>query len=141
TAHTVYAAARPPDALVAVNAVTRRVTRRIRLPGCDGAHGVYLDTATQRAFVACEHNARLITVNLRAGSETASASVGSDPDVLALDVALRRLYVASESGTVSVFDTSPVSPRKIGQRRLADAAHTVAVDQATHRVFFPLQDI
>ena len=61
--------------------------------------------------------------------------------MLALDVALRRLYVASESGTVSVFDTSPVSPRKIGQGRLADAAHTVAVDQETHRVFLPLKDV
>jgi hypothetical protein len=31
--------------------------------------------------------------------------------------------------------------RKIGQSHLAGGAHSVAVDQATHRVFFPLQDV
>jgi YVTN family beta-propeller protein len=141
TTHTVYAAARTPDALAAIDPVTRRITSRIRLPGCDGAHGVYLDTTTQRGFVACEHNARLVTVDLRAARENAITSVGPDPDVLAFDIVLRRLYVAAESGTVSVFDTSAGSARKIGQGHLADAAHSVAVDQVTHRALFPLEDI
>jgi YVTN family beta-propeller protein len=141
TTHTVYAAARTPDALVAIDPITRRITSRIRLPGCDGAHGVYLDTAAQRGFVACEHNARLVSVDLRAARENIRTSVGSDPDVLAFDVGMRRLYVASESGTVSVFDTSASTPRKLGQGHLSDAAHSVAVDQVTHRVFFPLENI
>ena len=41
TKHTMYATARTPDALVAIDPVTRRITNRIRLPGCDGAHGVW----------------------------------------------------------------------------------------------------
>src|SRR5207248_10212295 len=107
TKHTMYATARTPDALVAIDPVTRRITNRIRLPGCDGAHGVYLDTASRRAFVACEHNARLLTVDLRTKRETTSTSVGSGPDVLAYDRGLQHLYVASESGTISLFDASP----------------------------------
>lgn len=67
--------------------------------------------------------------------------MGQDPDVLAFDASLQRLYVASESGTVSVFTTSSAAPRKVGQGHLADAAHTVAVDQTTHRVYFPLQNV
>jgi DNA-binding beta-propeller fold protein YncE len=141
TTRTICAAARTPDTLVAIDPVTRRITHRIALPGCDGAHGLYLDIATQRAFVACEHNARLITVDTRTGQETAHASVGSRPDVLAFDNGLRRLYVASESGTVSIFDTAGDTPHKLGQSHLADHAHTVAVDRATHRVYFPLQNI
>jgi YVTN family beta-propeller protein len=140
TTGTVYATARTPDELVAIDPVMRRITRRIRLPGCVGAHGVSLDTATQRAFVACEHNARLVTVDLHRSRETVNASVGVSPDVLAFDVGLQRLYVASESGTVTAFDLSTSVPRKIGQAHLADAAHTVAVDRTTHRVYFPLQE-
>ena len=124
-----------------IDPVTRRITNRIRLPGCDGAHGVYLDTASRRAFVACEHNARLLTVDLRTKRETTSTSVGSGPDVLAYDRGLQHLYVASESGTISLFDASPAVLRKIGQGHLANAAHTVAVDERTHRIYFPLQDI
>jgi DNA-binding beta-propeller fold protein YncE len=114
---------------------------RIALQGCDGAHGVYIDPVAQHAFVACEHNARLVTVDLRTSGVTSRASVGSDPDVLAFDPELHRLYVASESGTVTVFDTADATARKIAQGHLADHAHTVAVDQASHRVYFPLEDV
>ncbi len=62
-------------------------------------------------------------------------------DVLAYDPELRRLYVASESGIVAVFELRGSSLVKLGQTKLADRAHSVAVDQATHRVFFPLEDV
>jgi DNA-binding beta-propeller fold protein YncE len=138
---TVYAAARTPDRLVALDPTSRKVTTRIRLSGCDGAHGVYIDPSYQQAFVACERNARLVVVDLRRRRQTANVSVGEDPDVLAFDAALHRLYVASESGVVTVFTTSAKHPKKIGQAHLADAAHSLAVDQVTHSVYFPLQDV
>ena len=137
----VYAAVRAPDVLVAIDPATNRVARRIRLPGCDGAHGVYLDRTTRRAYIACERNGRLVVVDLRSNREIARATVGSGPDVLAFDSSLQRLYVASESGTVSVFDTSGRTPRKLGQAHFADGAHSVVVDQASHRVFFPLERV
>lgn len=140
TAHSVYVAARTPDELVKIDPSTLEPVRRIRLPGCDGAHGVYLDVANQRAFVACERNARLVAVDLLRGRELARAPVGTGPDVLAFDAALHRLYVASESGTVTAFDTSRTL-HKIGQSHLASGAHSVAVDQATHWVYFPLPDV
>jgi YVTN family beta-propeller protein len=141
TTRTVYVAARTPDTLVAIDPTTHRITSRVPLPGCDGAHGVQLDSAAQRAFIACERNARLITVDLHAARSTAAATIGVDPDVLALDPGLHRLYIAAESGTVSVFDVSRAVPRAIGQGHLADAAHTVAVDPDTHRVYFPLENL
>ena len=61
--------------------------------------------------------------------------------MLAFDVAIHRLYVASESGTVSIFSTSTTRPKRIGQSKLAAAAHSIAVDETTHRLYLPLQDI
>ena len=46
------------------NPTSRKVTSRIRLSGCDGAHGVYIEPRYQQAFVACERNARLVVVDL-----------------------------------------------------------------------------
>ena len=136
-----YVSARPPDALVGFDAAQGDVVARVALPGCRGAHGVYVQERRARAFVACEDNARLVTVDLVHGRRVAAAPVGRNPDVLALDGSKQRLYVASESGIVSVFSTSSAKPQSIGEGRLARAAHSVAVDQTTHRVFFPLEDV
>jgi hypothetical protein len=70
---------------------------------------------------------------------TGRASIGPEPDVLAFDPSLRRLYVSSESGVVSVFSETAHGLRKLGQDFLATEAHTVAVDPETHLVYFPLE--
>jgi len=134
-------AARTPDQLLLLDPDTGQVTGRVDLPGCSGAHGVAVDPATHTAFVACERNARLAVVDLGALQQRELQTVGSDPDVLAFDPGLSRLYVAAESGVVAVFDEKGTSVQKLGQAKLAEAAHTVAVDVTTHRVFFPLEKI
>jgi YVTN family beta-propeller protein len=133
-----WAAVRTPDQLVAFSPGTRRVTRRIRLPGCDGAHGVYL-APPDRAFVACERNARLAIVNRAGGRVIGLARVGADPDVLAVDRTDGRLYVAAESGVVTVLATRS-TVRLLARAHLAGTAHSVAVDPRTRRVLFPLED-
>jgi hypothetical protein len=67
-------------------------------------------------------------------------SVGKDPDVLSFDAVLERLYVASESGVVAVFEEKGQGTVKLGAGFLAREAHSVAVD-GKHRVYFPLQDV
>jgi DNA-binding beta-propeller fold protein YncE len=116
-----------------------RIVRRVSLPGCDHDHGLLVDASRRLAFVACDGNDRLLTLDLRRMKVTGSASVGASPDVLAFDTSLRRLYVAAESGEVAVFAERAHSLVKLGQASLAPYAHTVAVDPRTHLVYFPLQ--
>lgn len=70
----------------------------------------------------------------------AKSTVGHDPDVLAMDERLGVLYVASESGIVSLFDTLG-SVTRIAQALLAPAAHTVSVDPETGLSYWPLQNV
>jgi DNA-binding beta-propeller fold protein YncE len=118
---------------------TNRIIRRVSLPGCDHDHGLLVDATRRLAFVACDGNDRLLTLDLRQMKVTGSASVGGSPDVLAFDDSLRRLYVAAESGNVAVFAERARSLVKLGQAAIAPFAHTVAVDPRTHLVYFPLQ--
>jgi DNA-binding beta-propeller fold protein YncE len=118
---------------------TNRVVRRIALPGCDHDHGLNVDAARRLAFVACDGNAKLLTLDLKRMQVTGSADVGDSPDVLAFDRSLRRLYVAAESGEVAVFAEHGRGLHKLGQAKLAPHAHTVAVDPRTHLVYFPLE--
>jgi len=134
-----YVTVRPPDQVVAFDPTTGTMMDRIRLKNCRGAHGLYLQPQTEQAFVACESNAKVVLVDLRNHRQIAAASVGDNPDVLAYDSGLGRLYVAAESGVVTAFSTTPTRLHKLGQAHLADKAHSVAVDPTTHLVFFPLE--
>ena len=81
------------------------VIERHNLPGCDHDHGLQLDVAHHRAFVACDGNARLLQVDLGTFAVTATFATGASPDVLTLDASLGRLYVLAESGVATVVDT------------------------------------
>jgi DNA-binding beta-propeller fold protein YncE len=127
------------DDIAVIDPRTDRIIRRIAVPGCVSDHGLKLDPGREIAFVACDGNATLHTLDLRTLQWTSEAPVGPNPDVLAVDSANRRLYVAAESGVVAVFAETAHSARPLGLAFLAPAAHTVAVDPRTHLVYFPLQ--
>ena len=128
------------DEVAVISTRTNRVIRRVSLPGCDHPHGLLVDAPRRLAFVACDENAKLLTLDLGRMKITGTADVGDSPDVLAFDQSLRRLYVSAESGNVAVFAERGRTLEKLGQAFLAPEAHTVAVDSSTHLVYFPLQD-
>jgi DNA-binding beta-propeller fold protein YncE len=130
--------ATPPDQLVAVDPTTVKVVTSIGLPGCSGAHGLRLHPDGQSAFIACESNNVLARVDLGGGHEVATAPTGSGPDVLSVDPGLGWLYVAAESGDLTVFDIGRPGAALMGHDSPGSNSHSVAVDPATHRVFFPL---
>ncbi len=130
--------ASPPDQLVAVDPVAKKATTRIPLPGCAGAHGLRIHPDGQSALVACEDNDTLARVDLGGARAVVTAKTGSGPDVLSLDPGAGWLYVAAESGDLTVFDLARPGLTALDREHPGDNAHSVVVDPATHRVFFPL---
>jgi DNA-binding beta-propeller fold protein YncE len=130
--------AAPPDQLVPIDPVAAFAGTRIDLPGCSGAHGLRIHPDGQSALVACEGNSMLARVTLGTGAMV-TANVGNTPDVLAIDPGLGWLYVAAESGDLTVFDLGKPGLVTIDSEHVGAAAHSVAVDAATHRVYFPLE--
>ena len=124
--------------LAVIDPATTTVARRVALPGCEHPHGLAIDGIDRLAFVACDHNATLVTVDQTSWQVLGSNPVGEDPDVLAFDSAARRLYVAAESGIVSMLDAHDHGLTVIGSGHLADGAHVVAVDPQSHRSFYPI---
>jgi DNA-binding beta-propeller fold protein YncE len=127
------------DQLVGVEPKTGAVKTRIGLPGCKGAHGLRLHPDGQSAFIACEDDASLARVDLEGAHAVSIAPTGSGPDVLSIDPGKGWLYVAAESGDLTVFDIAKPGVVLIGHDHPGDDAHSVVVDPATHRVFFPLK--
>ena len=137
--HCVVVAIQTRNELAAIDPATDRVVARYTVP-CEHPHGFLIDEPRRLAFVSCEGDAKLLVVDLRAMRTIATHPVGDDPDVLAFDHGLGRLYVACESGVVSVFDARDRVLNAVGDYR-APHAHSVAVDPATHRVYLPLENV
>jgi hypothetical protein len=129
----------PPDQLVAVDPVSAAVVSTIGLPGCDGAHGLRLHPDGRSAFIACERNDTLARVDLDGAHPVTTGGTGLGPDVLSIDPGLGWLYVAAESGDLTVFDITRPGVALIGHDQPGSNSHSVAVDPSTHRVFFPLE--
>jgi len=128
--------------LVAIDPSSLAVAARYPLPGCDDADGVQVDVSSvDRAFVSCGGNARLDGVDLGSGTPVPSLDVGAAPDLLAMDLALHRLYVASESGVLTVVDTSGAEPAVLTRGFAGPDAHSVAIDPNSHSVFLPLTGV
>jgi YVTN family beta-propeller protein len=129
------------EELAEIDPSTDQVAGRYPLTGCKGSHGLLVDSENRLAFAACEENSKLVVFDLRSKKANATLTVGADPDVLAFDSSLHRLYVSAESGNISILHVRDRELQKVFEGFFAANAHTVAVDSRTHRVYWPLQNV
>jgi DNA-binding beta-propeller fold protein YncE len=126
--------------LAVIDPATARIIGHYPVGGIEHPHGIALDVEARLAFVAGEGNNRVAAMDLQSMQVVATAPVGEGPDVLAFDPGLKLLYVAAESGHVTVL-------RENGKTLVSEAtlfmphAHSVCVDPETHLAYFPLQNI
>lgn len=86
-------------------------------------------------------NHKLLVLDLDTRKINTSFEVGEDPGVLPYDSGLGHLYVAAESGVVSVFRAQSGQVAEVAERLLGRNAHVVAVDPGTHRTYFPPKNL
>lgn len=127
--------------LVEIDPATDRIVRRIPLPGAKGNHGLLIESTAHRAFVACEGNDKVIVLNMDTHTIESTFSVGHGPDVLAEDPERGTVYVAAESGVVSVFKLRDGHVTKAIEGVLGPNAHVVAIDYSQHLGYFPLKSL
>ncbi|ODU74324.1 MAG: hypothetical protein ABT17_08275 [Rhodanobacter sp. SCN 69-32] len=137
----IFANAQTRGQLAEINPAIDKVVARINLPGAKGNHGLYIDAPARLAFIACEGNDKLLVLDLANRKVLASFNVAQDPDVLAFDPMLGWLYVAGESGQVSLFKVQGKTVSAIATAWFGPNAHVVAVDPATHAAYFPLKAV
>jgi DNA-binding beta-propeller fold protein YncE len=141
SSHRILAVVATLNQLVSIDPVNDTIIARHELPGCQSGQDLVLDELQRLAFVDCADNATLLMVDLLSMRVITTQPVGKNPDLMALDSGWHSLYVASESGMVSVFDEHARTLRKVNEGSVAPGAHTIAVDQATHYLYLPLQNV
>jgi DNA-binding beta-propeller fold protein YncE len=129
--------------LAEIDPATTQVVGRIGLRDLATCHGLLVASGLRLAFAACRGaGPKLAVVDLDGRRQLTTLPLPAGIDVLALDPDLRRLYAASENGTVAAFAVAADrSVTELGHGVLAPNAHSVAVDPKTHRVYFPLENV
>jgi DNA-binding beta-propeller fold protein YncE len=139
----VLAAVHGSPFLAEIDPTASRVIGRIALHKVSTCHGLLVASKLRLAFAACRGAAPLlVVVELASRQQTTTLPLPADIDVLAFDPGLQRLYAASETGTVAVFAVAADrSVTEMGRGFLGPDAHSVAIDPATHRAYFPIQNL
>ena len=139
--HHIMANVQNRNELVVIDPQTDKIIGRHALEGGRGPHGLLILQPGNLAFAACEDDARLLVVDLKSFKVTQVLTTGDDPDVLSFDPGLQRLYVATESNIVSVFQLRDGALAKLEDLQVAPRAHTVSVNPENHELYLPLQDV
>jgi len=122
-----------PAKIVAIDAGNPRAVALEFEISAAGPHGLDIDPATGRLFCACDAGV-LFAIDAASGRVLGEVALSGAPDVIFLNAASGRLYVAiGRPGVIDVIDTS--SMRRIETVATEPGAHTLAPDRKRNRVF------
>lgn len=114
------------------------VAARYRAVGCDFNHAMAMDAKNRRAFLLCVGNNVFTVFDLEKHRAMAHIPLPEGADDVKFDPALRRIYVACESGAITVIEEQdPDHFRKLEDFPVQKGVHTLEVDIVTHRVYTP----
>jgi DNA-binding beta-propeller fold protein YncE len=116
---------REPACVVALAGGTAITNAQIAV-SARGPHGLDLDVAADRAFVACDAGV-IVVLDLARDQEVASLPIGGEPDAIWFNEQRQHLYIAiGQPGLIDVVDCQRMA---IAERLTTeDGAHTTAFD-------------
>lgn len=121
-----------------IDPATDNVVGKYPVGDCRGNHGMVLDPEHRRAFLSCEDNDLMTVIDLDNHKVITSLPMAGGADVIKFDSGLQRIYGACGSGALSIFhQDDPNHYRKLQDFPVEKKVHSIAVDQATHRVYTP----
>lgn len=122
----------PAQIVIVEAAHPDRVAQTLSIPFA-GPHGLDLDDENRRLFCACDA-AKLLVIDLAAGSVRGEAGLSGAPDVIFYNPVLQHLYVAvGDPGVMDVFNTATLT--RLETVSTEKGAHTLAFDVQRNKVY------
>jgi DNA-binding beta-propeller fold protein YncE len=124
--------AEPARIMVVAGDAPSRIAATYEVPAA-GPHGLELDVESGRLFCACDEG-QLVALDAATGRPLGTVALSGAPDVIFLDPALGRLYVAvGDPGVIDVVDVRAM--RRLETVPTEPGAHTTALDGRRHRLY------
>ncbi len=140
--HLVFATATAEKTLAIID--DRSLQVQSRVPAGEYPNGLAFDPATGRVFVSNNRGAGVVVVDARSAHALRGIDVGGGAGNTQYDGGSGHV-LAAVHGQPFLADIDPATAQVAGRIALpgfvGPDAHSVAVDPATHRVYFPLENV
>jgi DNA-binding beta-propeller fold protein YncE len=118
-----------------IDPVKMRVVRQWSLSPCESPTGLAIDREHHRLFSGCRNRVMAISDAAR-GRLLMTVPIGEGVDGCAFDPGTQLAFASNGDGTMTVIhEVTPTDFRMIANVATRRGARTMALDQATHRVY------
>jgi DNA-binding beta-propeller fold protein YncE len=133
----VYVNLEDQNLLLKINSRAMAVQERWPVAPCIGPSSLAIDTATMRLFAGCG-NKKMVVVDATRGKVLADLPIGQHVDSTVFDPQTKLIFNSNGEGTITVIqEDTPDKYRVVQTVPTQQGARTIALDQATHRLFLP----
>lgn len=131
----VYANLEDKSELARIDTKTDKVDAVWKLAPCDSPSGLAIDTKSRRLFSVCDNQLMVVT-DADNGHQVATVAIGKGPDAARFDPATRLVYSSNHDGTLTIVHEDDADHYSVVANVPTQAgARTMALDQATHRIW------
>ena len=104
--------------------------------------GLAYDAKTNRLFIGCRNEPKMVVMDAATGKVIASFAIGSGVDFAGFDRKMSLIFFSCGDGTLSVFhEKSADEYEDAGAVKTQPSAKTMALDPKTGRIFLPAAEI
>lgn len=136
----IYVNIEDKNEIVVVATNSCKVTNRWKVGKGDEPAGLAIDIKTKRLFAGCG-NKLLVVMDYTTGKVVKELPIGSGCDGVAFDPELKYIFASNGEGTLTVIKEERADKYTVaGNVPTKKGARTLAVDQATHKVYLPTAD-
>jgi YVTN family beta-propeller protein len=129
------------SSLSVIDVKTLQVIKKYPLAPCGGPTGLTLDKENQRLFTVCRLNKGMSVVDINTGKVVQTLPIGSGVDAVIYDAANKVIVASNGDGTATVFKQNTADNYSLIQTLTTPyRAKTMAIDPATHKIYFPVSD-
>jgi DNA-binding beta-propeller fold protein YncE len=129
------------SSLNVIDAQTLNVIRNYPLSPCGGPTGLAIDKTHKRLFTVCRENKGMSVIDLSSGRVIQTLPIGAGVDAVIYDADHKLIIASNGDGTATVFKQNTADSYTLVQTLVTQyRAKTMAMDQSTHRLYFPVAD-
>jgi len=122
---------------VEIDAATYKILNRWKLTGGDEPSGLAIDRETNRLFVGCGGNQKMIVLDATNGAILATFPIGRC-DGVGFDPGWKLAYSSNGEGTITVVRELSADKFEFVENIPTEAgARTISVDTVTHKIYLP----
>ncbi len=136
---TIYDNLEDKNAIVRLDAATRKVTATWPLTQCESPSGLAIDRAAGHLFAVCDGK-KMAVLDTKSGKALANPEIGDGPDAAGFDPRHSLAFSSNGGGTLTVVDASKPTFPVLQNLTTQKGARTMAFDPKTDRIYLATAD-